>query len=175
MLQKAWKIHVTLATISNRWIHVGLLPRASSNITSIPYPSLKVLEEVSSLMDQLNRHSLQNEGIECNMFAHEYIHYKLEFDLNNPYVPTKVEVWEPIVPDIYKDVEKNNTCLEIVDPRVLFSKVKRSLITIQNFLEQQEEDVFAIASELSSLHKQISTMHADIGIQTTLDAYFQAC
>jgi hypothetical protein len=72
-------------------------------------------------------------------------------------------------------VEKNNTCLEIVDPRVLFSKVKRSLITIQNFLEQQEEDVFAIASELSSLHKQISTMHADIGIQTTLDAYFQAC
>jgi hypothetical protein len=174
MLQKAWQIHMSPTTISNCWIHVGLLPRASSNITSVPEPSLEVLEEVSSLMDQLNGLSLQSEGIECNMSAHEYVHYELEFDLNNPCVPTEEEAWELIVPDIYEDVEESNTCPEIVVPRVLFFEVERSLVTIQNFLEQQE-DVFAIASRFSSLHKQISTMRTDVVVQTTLDAYFQAC
>jgi hypothetical protein len=58
-----------------------------------------------------------------------------------------------IVPNIYEDVEESNTCPEIVVPRVLFFEVERSLVTIQNFLEQQEEDVFAIASKFSSLYK----------------------
>jgi hypothetical protein len=38
------------------------------------------------------------------------------------------------------------------------------LVTTQNFLTQQEEDIFAI-----------NTMCADIGVQTTLGAYLQAC
>jgi hypothetical protein len=45
-------------------------------------------------MDQLNGLSLQSEGIECNMSAHKYVHYELEFDLNNPYVPIEEEAWE---------------------------------------------------------------------------------
>jgi hypothetical protein len=49
------------------------------------------------------------------------------------------------------------------------------LVTTQNFLTQQEEDIFAIVSEFSFLHKQINTMCADIGVQTTLGAYLQAC
>jgi hypothetical protein len=70
-------------------------------------------------------------------------------------------------------VEESNTCPMIVVPSVLFSEVKRFLVIIQNFLEQQEKDIFAIESKLSSLHKQISTIRANIGVQTTLDAYFQ--
>jgi hypothetical protein len=39
---------------------------------------------------------------------------------------------------------------------------------------EQQEDVFVIASKLSSLHEQKSTMRAYIGVQITLDAYFHA-
>jgi hypothetical protein len=46
------------------------------------------------------------------------------------------------------------------------------LVTIQNFLEQQE-DIFAIASKISILHKQINTMCANIGVQTTLVLIFK--
>ena len=70
-------------------------------------------------------------------------------------------------------MEESNTCFKIVVLLVLFSEVQRLLVIIQNFLEQQEKDIFAIESKLSSLHKQISTICIDIGVQTTLDAYFQ--
>jgi hypothetical protein len=43
---------------------------------------------------------------------------------------------------------------EIFVPRVLFSKVKKSFVTIQNFFEQQEEGIFVISSRFSSLHKK---------------------
>jgi hypothetical protein len=63
------------------------------------------------------------------MYAHEYVHYELEFDLNNPHVLIEEEDWK------------------------LISKVERSLLTFQNFLEQQE-DIFEIVSKFSSLNKQ---------------------
>jgi hypothetical protein len=42
-------------------------------------------------------------------------------------------------------------------------------------LEQQEEDIFVIASNISSLYKQINTVCTNIGVQITDGAYFQAC
>jgi hypothetical protein len=47
-----------------------------------------------------------SKGIECNMSAHEYVYYKLEFDLNNPHVLTVEEVWKLMVPNIFEDVEE---------------------------------------------------------------------
>jgi hypothetical protein len=40
------------------------------------------------------------------MSAHEYVYYKLEFDLNNPHVLTVEEVWKLMVPNIFEDVEE---------------------------------------------------------------------
>jgi len=88
-----------------------------------------------------------SEGIVCNISTFKYVHYELEFDLNNPHVLTKKEVWKLTVPHISKDKD------EIFVPRVLFSKVKRSFVTIQNFFEQQE-GIFVISSRFSSLHKK---------------------
>jgi hypothetical protein len=46
------------------------------------------------------------ESIEWNISTHDYVHYDLEFDLNNPHVLTEEEVWKLMVPDIFEDVEK---------------------------------------------------------------------
>jgi hypothetical protein len=47
-----------------------------------------------------------SESIEWNISTHEYVHYELEFDLNNPHVLTEEEVWKLMVPDIFENVEK---------------------------------------------------------------------
>jgi hypothetical protein len=46
------------------------------------------------------------ESIEWNISTHDYVHYDLEFDLNNPHVLTKEEVWKLMVPYIFEDVEE---------------------------------------------------------------------
>jgi hypothetical protein len=46
------------------------------------------------------------EGIEWNISTHEYVHYELEFDLNNPHVLSEEEIWKLMVPNIFEDVEK---------------------------------------------------------------------
>jgi hypothetical protein len=46
------------------------------------------------------------KSIEWNISTHDYVHYDLEFDLNNPHVLTKEEVWKLMVPDIFEDVEE---------------------------------------------------------------------
>jgi hypothetical protein len=47
-----------------------------------------------------------SESIEWNVSTHEYVHYELEFDLNNPHVLIEEEVWKLIVLDIFEDVEE---------------------------------------------------------------------
>jgi hypothetical protein len=47
-----------------------------------------------------------SKGIECNIYAHEYVHYELEIDLNNPHVLIEEEVWKLMVLDIFEDVEE---------------------------------------------------------------------
>jgi hypothetical protein len=46
------------------------------------------------------------ESIEWNISIHDYVHYDLEFDLNNPQVLTEEEVWKLMVPNIFEDVEE---------------------------------------------------------------------
>jgi hypothetical protein len=76
------------------------------------------------------------EGTEWNISTHEYAHYELEFDLNNPHVLIEKEIWKLMVLEIFEDVEEENSCLGIVVPWILFSKVNKSLVTFQNFIEQ---------------------------------------
>jgi hypothetical protein len=47
-----------------------------------------------------------SESIEWNISIHEYVHYELEFDLNNPHVLSKEETWKLMVPNIFEDVEE---------------------------------------------------------------------
>jgi hypothetical protein len=46
------------------------------------------------------------ESIEWNISIHDYVHYDLEFDLNNLQVLTEEEVWKLMVPNIFEDVEE---------------------------------------------------------------------
>ena len=39
-------------------------------------------------------------------YLHMHIHYELEFDLNNPHVLTKEEVWKLMVSNIFEDTEE---------------------------------------------------------------------
>jgi hypothetical protein len=52
------------------------------------------------------------ESIEWNIFTHDYVHYDLEFDLNNPHVLTEEEVWKLMVLDIFEDVEEETLVLK---------------------------------------------------------------
>jgi hypothetical protein len=40
------------------------------------------------------------------MLVHKYVHYELEFDLNNPHVLIQEEIWKQMVPNIFEDVEE---------------------------------------------------------------------
>jgi hypothetical protein len=46
------------------------------------------------------------KSIECNMSAHEYIYYVLEFDLNNQHVLTEEKIWKVMVVDISEDMKE---------------------------------------------------------------------
>jgi hypothetical protein len=46
------------------------------------------------------------ESIEWNISTHDYVHYDLEFYLNNPHVLTEEEVWKLMVPNIFENVEE---------------------------------------------------------------------
>jgi hypothetical protein len=58
----------------------------------------------------------KNVTWKCDVFTntvlHEYIHYELEFDLNNPHVLTEEEVWKLMVLDIFEDVEEETLVLK---------------------------------------------------------------
>jgi hypothetical protein len=47
-----------------------------------------------------------SKGIVCYMLVHKYVHYELEFDLNNPHVLIQEEIWKQMVPNIFEDVEE---------------------------------------------------------------------
>jgi hypothetical protein len=47
-----------------------------------------------------------SKSIEWNISTHEYVHYELEFNLNNPHISFEEEVWKLMVPDIFEDVEE---------------------------------------------------------------------
>jgi hypothetical protein len=47
-----------------------------------------------------------SDSIEWNISTHDYVHYDLEFDLNNPHVLIEEEVWKLMFPDIFEDVEE---------------------------------------------------------------------
>jgi hypothetical protein len=47
-----------------------------------------------------------SESIEWNISTHEYVHYELEFDLNNPHVLSEEEIWKLMVSNIFEDVEE---------------------------------------------------------------------
>jgi hypothetical protein len=47
-----------------------------------------------------------SKSIEENISIHEYIHYELEFNLNNLHVLTKEEFWKLMVLDIFVHVEE---------------------------------------------------------------------
>jgi hypothetical protein len=47
-----------------------------------------------------------SESIEWNISIHEYVHYEIEFGLNNPHVLTEEEVWKLMVLDNFEDVEE---------------------------------------------------------------------
>jgi hypothetical protein len=46
------------------------------------------------------------ESIEWNISTHEYVHYELEFDLNNLHFLYEEEIWKLMVPNIFEDVEE---------------------------------------------------------------------
>jgi hypothetical protein len=47
-----------------------------------------------------------SKSIDWNISIHEYIHYELEFNLNNLHVLTKEEFWKLMVLDIFVHVEE---------------------------------------------------------------------
>jgi hypothetical protein len=46
------------------------------------------------------------ESIEWNISIRDYVHYELEFDLNNPHFLSEEEIWKLMVPNIFEDVEE---------------------------------------------------------------------
>ena len=46
------------------------------------------------------------QSIEWNISTHDYVHYDLGFDLNNPHVLIEEEVWKLMFLDIFEDVEE---------------------------------------------------------------------
>jgi hypothetical protein len=47
-----------------------------------------------------------SKSIDWNISTHEYIHYELEFNINNLHVLTKEEFWKLMVLDIFVHVEE---------------------------------------------------------------------
>jgi hypothetical protein len=60
----------------------------------------------TNLIMEANMSKVLSECIEWNISIHEYVHYELEFDLNNPHVLYEEEVWKLMVPNIFEDVEE---------------------------------------------------------------------
>jgi hypothetical protein len=87
--------NLILKTISSTSIVGGMHSRAFLILTFSALPGHEaihknMLEEITTLLEQLALVSKESDSWAI-MNAHEVINYKMEFDLNNPYIPTKEE------------------------------------------------------------------------------------
>jgi hypothetical protein len=90
IVEKAWLIGVSALTIQNCWKHTGILSVLIGNGEE-EGKCLKELDDVTNLLHQLTLLS-SDIGISPTMDAHEFVHFELDFDLNNPYQPTNEEI-----------------------------------------------------------------------------------
>ena len=114
------------------------------------YPGPTILLEQSALV-------YVKSAIGPTMNTHEFITYELDFNLNNPYLPTKEEIIG-MLDD--KDNATNNEPIEEVDivqiddvvvDKVRVKDVKNTLMTLKQFLEQRHLDVTPLIQSIQTL------------------------
>ena len=94
------------------------------------------MENITTVLEQL---ALVSKESECGptMNAHEFIHYELEFDLNNPYIPNLEEIIGML--DERRDAFDNEPIegvdnvqiSDVVVDRVGFKDAKSALVTLK--------------------------------------------
>ena len=98
------------------------------------------------------------------MNAHEFINYKLEFDLNHPYIPTEEEIISVL--DERDDVANNEPIKEadnvqigdVMVDGVAFKDAKSALVTLKKKLERRPTDVISLVQSICTLQKEIRTL-----------------
>ena len=80
------------------------------------------------------------------MNAHEFINYELEFDINDPYIPTEEnrgmldEGDDATNNELIEEVDNMQISDEVVD-RIGFKDAKSELVTLKKLLEQRHTNV----------------------------------
>jgi hypothetical protein len=109
------------------------------------------------------------------MDAHEFVHFEVDFDLNNPYQSTDEEIVQmlssqhPIIDEDEEDIITD----DVVEVHMGFKDVVNALETLKKFLEQRPNEVMPFIKNVQTLEKQVKAWRVEESHQTTIDSFFQ--
>jgi hypothetical protein len=121
MLEKAWRIGVRALTIQNCWKHTGILSVFIGNGEEEEGMCLKELDDVTNLLHQLILLS-SDIGISPTMNAHGFVHFEVNFDLNNPYQSTDEEIVQ-MLSSQHPIIDENEEVIIIDDVGLMHTRV----------------------------------------------------
>jgi hypothetical protein len=99
---------------------------------------LKELDDITNLLHQLTLLS-SDTGISPTMDAHEFVHFEIDFDLNNPYQPIDEEIVQ-MLSSQHPIVDENEEVIiidDVVEVHMGFKDALNALETLKKFLEQK--------------------------------------
>ena len=76
------------------------------------------------------------------MYAHEYLNYEMEFDLNNLYEPTGEKFLDMYYLE-HQEIDVDEVMVDVVKEVVGFSVAERSLETLKKYFEQRPNDALS--------------------------------
>ena len=175
MLEKAWHNEVTPTTIQNCCRHMGDLSVLVENEV-FQEQQRKEVEEVVAVLEQLSL--ISSETQTPNMNVQEYLNYKLEFDLNNPYQLIDEQIIEMLPSQQqgseYEDSDPDEANPhDIVEQVVGFKDVGSALQTLKKFLEQRANDTMLSIRNIEVLEKEVESWRLAETCQSTIDSFFQ--
>jgi len=95
--------------------------------------------------------------------AHKFVYYELEFDLNNPYIPTNEEIMDILDEKnnaiVNETIEKANNVKinDVMVDRIGFKDAESALVTLKQFLEQRPIDVTSLIQSIKTLQKELGS------------------
>ena len=106
------------------------------------------------------------------MEAHEYLNYKLEFDLNNPYEFINEEFLDMLLSD-QQELDVDEVVVDEVEEVVGFGIAERALETLKKYFQQRPNNVLSHIRTIQVLQKEVSSHRLEDSHQTTIDSFFQ--
>ena len=94
------------------------------------------------------------------MDAHEFINFEVDFDLNNPYEPTKEDILDTL-PSKDLEIVANEVMDDAVEDALGLDVVEGYLHSVKKFLQQRPRDVSSRIKMVETILQEVAIAHME--------------